>query len=120
MNEKELTALVTALSGRVEFLERLLRVDGEWLSVSQATQIMPFGKDRIWREITIAEEARAAGKPSDLQYGVHYYSTLFPFEHVPGQGLVESPTKAKNTWMVHGRQFWEVLRQPIEKRRFHA
>jgi hypothetical protein len=118
MNIPEVVNKLLSLTSRVEFIEKLLSVSGEWITPSQASEVMPLSKERILQEIRIAEARRIARKKSDLNYGIHYYNTLFPFDHVPGEGLVENEEKSRARWMVHRDRFWEVVQKPIEERSF--
>jgi hypothetical protein len=118
MNKVAMDHQIIALRARVEFLEKLLNVFGEWISPTQGAEILPLSKDRILQEIRIAEQARILRKKVDLIYGEHYYNNLFPYDHIPGEGLVENSNKQRSTWMIHREKFWEVVRKPIEERNF--
>jgi hypothetical protein len=118
MNLPEVVNKLLSLTSRVEFIERYLKVSGEWLTPAQAAEVMPLSKERILQEIRIAEQRRIGHRKCDLIYGIHYYNTLFPFDHVPGEGLVENEEKSRARWMVHRDRFWEVVQKPIEERSF--
>ena len=110
--------LIKQLQDRVELLERVVGVTGEWITPPQAAKIWPVSEDRIKQEIRNAEQRRITRKPCDLVYGVHYYSTLFPVDFVPGKGFVINDNKSRNTWHVNATKFWEVVSLPVEKRNF--
>lgn len=114
----DLKQTIAALESRLSFLERLLKVEGEWITPAQAAEIWPFSKDRITTEIDIAEKKRILRQPCDLKYGEHYISLLFPFEFKPGEGFVIDSKKKQNTWQIHREKFWAVISRPVEERRF--
>jgi hypothetical protein len=113
---KDLQQKVQQLEGRLELIENFCQIVGPWITPEQAAKLTPLSRRRCMSEITIAEQRRHLNKKHDLVYGVHYWNSLFPFDVVPNSQSIQDNGKARNTWKVHYKLFWEVVSKPLEER----
>jgi hypothetical protein len=115
-NYKELEDTINRLEARIKLLETFCQVVGPWVTPEQAAKLTPLTRRRIMAEIEIAEARRQQGKKYPLQYGVHYWNTLFPYEIEPDTQAIKDNSKATNRWKVHAEFFWQIVCKPLEER----
>lgn len=104
---QELKAKFAVLDAEHQWLKQvckmLFSIADPWMSPAKASPILGWSRDRIMKEIELAEKARALGQRSDVLYGQHYRND-------------QSPDATEPTWKVNLTEFSKLTTIPPDQR----
>lgn len=109
--EQRLSDLETHLrlvESQQEWMLMIIRaygIEGPWVSPAQAGVVFGLGRDRIMDDVEVAERLRLQGKPSDMQYGIHYRND-------------QGADAVKGSWKINILEYRSILKIPPDQRRF--